>query len=237
MTNANISRVWAVVGLFLLGYTINAFLHDRGAGAIVKQALLDDRHVPNDYYSIIIVGFTLGLLCIVGCVYQRRVLSQTNVNRLPIVGFRRPEMSDWKIRVYQWFFYIVLVVLPSLALLQFWGQMTSHGRLFEDIQIGQKDAPLEGQALNTFRGLVKGFTTLPNGKRICLVTTDDVYRFSGEFQKSGSPCSNSDMKGWSGGADFLPIISPALLVGATLIGWLGALYLSYSIWKQPKQSV
>lgn len=229
MNDKNLNKLWNVTALFLVGYTGNAFLQDRRGTLLFKEHLVDNRHVPNDYFSIIVVGVILGLISTIGVSYSRRVANKRNQSGMPVVYLEPEDRLDLPMRAYQGFCFFAFVVVPFLALFQFWGQLTAHGRLFEDVQVRPNDPPVPGHPLNTLDGIETALTLLPNGKRFCLVTSDDAYRFSGEPGKSGSPCSDSDMKGWSGGIDFIPIFSPTVLILSTAFGWLGAVYLSYSL--------
>jgi len=237
MKTRSLQSIWTAVGLFLIGYTINAFLKDRGANLLFKPALVDERHVSNDYFSIIIIGFVLFVLSYVGLLYAHQKGPGAGVNGIPLTGLKIMDLSQDLFAKYQLFFYVLFIVVPSLTLLQFWGQLISHGRLFQDANLPTGSPPLEGIPLNSIQGLARALTLPLNSGRICLVTSDDAYRFHAAANAAndvtGSPCSATDMKGWDGGSDFIPLLSPFLLIGATLLGWIAAARFSIYIWIRP----
>jgi hypothetical protein len=230
-----LTGIWTTVALYLVTYTVNAFLHDRGGPLPFKRVLFDERHVPNDYYSIIAVGSVLFVLCVIGLYYARlQGPPGVGVKGIPVVGLKSLDLPPDLFVKYQFFFYVIFIVLPAASLLQFWGQLVTDGRLFHDAQIAAGSPPVEGISLNSVQGLIKALTLPPGSGRICLVTSNDAYRFQAAAGSvntaTGSPCSKKDMKGWDAGIEFVPLISPLLLIGATFLGWGSAARFSKYIW-------
>lgn len=234
MTLVSLRRLWTIVGAFLAAYTINAFLNDRGAKMAFKVALVDDRHVPNAFFSIIIIGLTLSVLTFIGRLHARQVQDVTGLARLPVVALDDVDPKTKIGSLYQLFFFVLFVLIPALSLLQFWGQLITHGRVFSAESVKAADPAVPGIELRSAEGIWQVLRLPLNSRRLCLVTSDDAYHFSASGKpgdpSSGSPCSATDMTGWSGGSDFLPIFSPLIVIVATAAGWVGVLMLAILLW-------
>jgi hypothetical protein len=126
-----LGRIWGVVGLFLAVYTFNAWSLSQGGPALGSVLLLDPRPTIACYYAIVVISISLVVLNAAGALHATKVDGGW-VDRLPLVGFS-PEVSATidrdtaSVKVYQAACFIIMVLLPSVALLRMCDEVMSEG--------------------------------------------------------------------------------------------------------------
>jgi hypothetical protein len=252
-----LSKLWTVLGSVLLFYTLNAWLQSQGGGLLFKVAILDEREVPNAYFSIIICGTLLTVLCLIGSEFARISAGLSRFGRWPVVELEELDFGDRSARVYQVFFLLIFVAVPLGAIVHFWDEMISHGAVFrKDIVVlapasgeggaarlvlevgGDADAPVKFKPIASIGGPV------PPGKTLCLASWQggneglSTLLYARALADEGrvpsarvahDPCRDSEQPKWYGGVTWLPVLSPVLLLTTTLGGLGMSLRLFWSI--------
>lgn len=211
---------------------------------LFKVAMIDEREVPNAYFSIIICGVLLTVLAIIGRAYARKSVSLPRFARWPVVGLEDLDFSSWSARIYQSFFLLVFVVVPLAAVIHFWDELTKYGAIFrKDIVVvgadrgdvpvlelqkgGLASPPLKLDSIWSIWG------PMPEGRHLCLASWQggneglrQLLSAKAEIARNTSvptvvahdPCKDSDSPRWQGGVTWVPVVSPLLLVFSTVFG-------------------
>jgi len=119
VTLPQISKVWTVVGLFLLYYVLNTWIVTQGGQEIFGAKLIVTGRIPAALWGIPIGCVLLLLNSLVGLHYARRTGPGWH-NRIPIVGFETIDTDSREGRFYQGTMLGLLSFLPAVALVHFW---------------------------------------------------------------------------------------------------------------------
>lgn len=119
MSNQQISKVWTVVGLFLLYYVLNTWIVTQGGQEIFGAKLIVPNRAPAAMWGIPVACIALALNSIVGIYYARRT-GPCWSNRVPLVGFEAINMNSPEGKFYQGVMLVLLSLLPALAIAHFW---------------------------------------------------------------------------------------------------------------------
>ncbi|SFM85547.1 hypothetical protein SAMN05216573_10516 [Bradyrhizobium sp. Rc3b] len=156
MSNQQMSKVWTVVGLFLLYYALNTWIVTQGGQEIFGAKLIVSNRAPAAMWGIPIICIALFLNSIVGTHYARRTGPNWH-ERVPIVGFDNISSGTREGRFYQGSMLALLSLLPAVALLHFW-------RLFLSANVVTTEKPpREASSIWDWSAL----TTLNDPARIC----------------------------------------------------------------------
>jgi hypothetical protein len=133
MTLSQISKVWTVVGLFLLYYVLNTWIVTQGGQEIFGAKLVVSYRIPAAMWGIPIACVLIGLNSVVGLHYAG-LTGPAWHDRVPVVGFERIDTSSREGKFYQGTMLALLSLLPALALIHFW-------RLFNNAKVVTTDNP------------------------------------------------------------------------------------------------
>lgn len=117
MTEAHLARLWIVVGLFLVFYSLNTWIVSQGGKALFGVELLDDQPVTSALVAIPICAVLLVLQCRIGMAYADRSGMRRQWHaRTPVVGLDGLKTGSREGKLYQAFFLILFVIVPVAAL-------------------------------------------------------------------------------------------------------------------------
>ncbi|GHG25280.1 hypothetical protein [Paracoccus aerius] len=120
MTAAHYSRLWLAVGLVLVFYSLNSWIAGQGGKPIFNIELVDDRPVASALIALPICTLLLTLLCRIGvCFAKASPRARSWHERMPLVGLDGVRTGSPEGRLYQGFFLLIFVGLPSAALVYF----------------------------------------------------------------------------------------------------------------------
>lgn len=119
MTLQQLSKIWTIVGLSLLYYTMNSWIVVQGGQEIFGAKLIVSNRVPAAMWAIPITCLILLLNSVVGIRYARRAGPSWN-DRIPIVGFESIVTSSSEGKFYQGTMLFLLSFLPAVVLVHFW---------------------------------------------------------------------------------------------------------------------
>jgi hypothetical protein len=230
MDERALRQLWSILGAVTAYYSLSAWLHSQGGGALFSAAFVDDRKVPNAYFSIIIVGVLVTLLCLIGARYAQLKRSNgvgAGLARLPVSVIEAVDTKKLDGRLFQTFFVITFILIPLGSTIHFWDKLTTNGHVFshpqDDLQAKSRDWPLSSQwyshaVLFGEQGVL----------RYCIAHQD-----SADSPPNGNPCVavNGTERG---GVDWLPIWSPLLLLLSTFGAWATALFFAFQIFVAKK---
>lgn len=149
MTAAHYSRLWLAVGLVLVFYSLNSWIAGQGGKPIFNIELVDDRPVASALIALPICAVLLTLLCRIGVRFAKaspraRVWHQ----RMPLVGLEGVRTGSPEGRLYQGFFLLVFVGLPTAALVYF-ADRVRKAKVFDTENGCAEMAPLDPVPLGT----------------------------------------------------------------------------------------
>lgn len=131
MTRIHLNKLWTAIGLALAFYMFNAWSASRGGALLFKMVLLDERKVPNAYFSIIVIGLLSALASMIGRLYALQSnAAPTRFDRWPVIGLTDLDMRAPAAKAYQSFFLILILILPLASLIHFWRIVIDDGALF-----------------------------------------------------------------------------------------------------------
>lgn len=199
MTTAHYSKLWTIVGLALVFYSLNAWIASQGGQPFLSAKLLEDRPVLSALLAIPICGALLALLCEIGIRYARGSGASGWHARLPVVGLDGLKTGSREGRAYQGFFLTLFVIIPSGALIHFINKSSAAKVVVNDATrrevsiVHFPDAPLSWS------------------------TWDDGFRIGQSIPPPGKPLE--DMVTW------LPVLEPLVFVLLVVLAFWRALVL------------
>jgi hypothetical protein len=134
MTQQQLSKIWTVVGLFLLYYALNTWIVVQGGQEIFGAKLIVGNRVPAAMWGIPITCVVLLVNSLVGLRYARRTAPGSWHDRIPIVGFEGIVTNSSEGKVYQGTMLFLLSFLPAAVLIHFW-------RIFNSAKVVTTDDP------------------------------------------------------------------------------------------------
>ncbi len=119
MSEQQISKVWTVIGLFLLYYVLNTWIVTQGGQEIFGAKLIVSGRAPAAMWGIPVACIALFLNSIVGIHYAWRTGPRWS-NRVPLVGFEKINADSREGKFYQASMLTLLSLVPVIALIHFW---------------------------------------------------------------------------------------------------------------------
>src|ERR1700733_12511031 len=119
MNEQQVSRIWTVIGLFLLYYVLNTWIVTQGGQEIFGAKLIASGRAPAAMLGIPIACIALLLNSIVGIHYAYRTGPRWS-DRVPLVGFENIDAQSREGRFYQGSMLALLSLVPSVAVVHFW---------------------------------------------------------------------------------------------------------------------
>lgn len=249
MNASALTKLWTALGSILAYYSANAWLHDRNAGLLFDVLLIDERRVPNAYFSIIIVGTLLILTCKVGAAYAKLQPHANWAGRIPVVFVDSLMFDTRAARLYQAAVLFAFVVLPAGCLLHMCNQLYKYGALFPDVKVARatSEACLSGMQSSQngecvpepFR--LKGAGILAAAIHVrpdyCIMEWHDGYpgllrRFDAQVAGKMMPgtdtnqdlpehnaCRDSPKLNWTGGVTWIALASPLALACSVIFAF------------------
>lgn len=124
MSRANLTALWASLGLFLVYYAVNSYIRTQGGEPILDAKLVVSGRTPAAVVGIVVCSVTLLLVALVGRRYARHPRSGHEWHRrLPVVGLKGLNTGSTDGQVYQAASLVVFLGLPLIALVHFWRVM------------------------------------------------------------------------------------------------------------------
>ncbi len=108
MSDANLTRLWNVIGSINCLYALNTWIFSQGANPIFNIKILDDRPVPASYFGAIIVSSLLLLLIEIGKKYLKGKEVLLWSERFPTTYLNDVNPRDKLIKTYKGFFLLSL---------------------------------------------------------------------------------------------------------------------------------
>lgn len=247
MDASTLAKLWTALGAILAYYSANAWLQDRGAGLLFKALLIDNRLVPNAYFSVIIIGLLLTVTSILGVAYARLHPSANWAGRVPIVFVKRLDFDSRAARTYQAAILFAFVVLPATCLVHMCNQLYKYGALFPDATVtratsdacpsGVQFSRTKACAPEAFRLKGSGMlaAAIHTGPERCIMAWHGGYRGlldrfaaqgaatkaarteSKEDLPTHNACRDNDKLSWTGGVTWVPIVSPLVMVSLAML--------------------
>ncbi len=230
MNQASRTQIWTVLGLATAAYALNGLLNDRGASTILAAPLIDDRRIAGAYFGIILIASLVSLAAEVARRYASASPQPNWCAKVPVVGLAAPSGNSLEWKCYQGFFLFAFSVFPLLVIGLLWLTLLSHGRVIpaNNIAPGQK---VEGMTLSTFKGFSAAALVSPEISRHCLVASDEPFELKPDLtehpqqlsqdQVSVDPCHRQEagrgIAAVEGGVDWIPVLSPLLLLGLSIL--------------------
>ncbi len=134
MTQQQLSKIWTVVGLFLLYYALNTWIVVQGGQEIFGAKLIVGNRVPAAMWGIPVTCLVLFVSSLVGLRYAQRTAPGNWHDRIPIVGFESIVTNSPEGKVYQAVMLFLLSLLPAAVLIHFW-------RIFNSAKVVTTDDP------------------------------------------------------------------------------------------------
>lgn len=119
MSEQQISKIWTVIGLFLLYYVLNTWIVTQGGQEIFGAKLIVSSKAPAAMWGIPIACLALLANSLVGIHHAMRTGPSWS-DRLPLVGFEKISRSSREGKVYQGSMLVLLSLVPAIALIHFW---------------------------------------------------------------------------------------------------------------------
>lgn len=149
MTPAHLTRLWLVVGLVVVFYSLNSWIAGQGGNPIFDINLVDDRPATSTLIAMPICALLLTLLCRIGIRFAKASPdARFWLERMPVVGLEGLNTSSPEGRRYQGFFLFLFIGLPSAALVYFTDRVL-EAKVFDRQTPDAKLAPLDGVPLST----------------------------------------------------------------------------------------
>ena len=120
MSSHQISKIYAVIGIFLFYFTIDTWSVTQGGQVIFGSKGVDPHRVLAAMNGIQICSFLLLLISIIGIIYARRSGGAKWHERIPILGFESLDTGSPAGKVYQTTAIVGLSIIPTIALTHFW---------------------------------------------------------------------------------------------------------------------
>jgi hypothetical protein len=156
MSEQQISKVWTVIGLFLLYYVMNTWIVTQGGQEIFGAKLIVSSRAPAAMWGIPVASIALLLNSVVGTYYARRTGPRWS-NRVPVVGFEKINPDSREGKFYQGSMLALLSLVPTVALVHFWRLLILSNVVTTD------DPPRPVSSIWSWSAL----TTLNDPARIC----------------------------------------------------------------------
>ncbi|MGX1233616.1 hypothetical protein AB7M71_006708 [Bradyrhizobium japonicum] len=134
MTQQQLSKIWTVVGLFLLYYALNTWIVVQGGQEMFGAKLIVGNRVPAAMWGIPVTCLVLFVNSLVGLRYAQRTPPGNWHDRIPIVGFESIVTNSPEGKVYQGVMLFLLSLLPATVLIHFW-------RIFNSAMVVTTDDP------------------------------------------------------------------------------------------------
>src|SRR6266446_9427155 len=100
MSPQQISKVYAVIGIFLLYFAIDTWSVTQGGQVIFGSKGVDPHRVNAAMNGIAICSALLSLISIVGIIYARRTGAKWH-ERIPVAGFESIDTGSLEGKLYQ----------------------------------------------------------------------------------------------------------------------------------------
>ena len=121
MSPQQLSKVYSVIGIFLLYFTIDTWSVTRGGQIIFGSKGVDPHRVHAAVNGIPIFSFLLCLISIVGIIYAGRSgIDAKWHSRVPILGFESMNTGSLEGKLYQAASLIGVSIVPAIGLLSLW---------------------------------------------------------------------------------------------------------------------
>lgn len=156
MSEQQISKVWTVIGLFLLYYVMNTWIVTQGGQEIFGAKLIVSSRAPAAMWGIPVASIALLLNSVVGTYYAGRTGPRWS-NRVPVVGFEKINPDSREGKFYQGSMLALLSLVPTVALAHFWRLLILSNVVTTD------DPPRPVSSIWSWSAL----TTLNDPARIC----------------------------------------------------------------------
>jgi hypothetical protein len=119
VSEQQISKIWTVIGLFLLYYVLNTWIVTQGGQEIFGAKLIVSHRAPAAMWGIPIACLALLANSLVGIHYARQTGPGWS-NRVPLVGFEKINRDSREGKIYQGSMLALLSLVPAMALIHFW---------------------------------------------------------------------------------------------------------------------
>lgn len=217
MTQAALTKLWTAVGAVLAFLTIDTWLLTQGGTSLFDAPVLDDREVPAAYFASLVIGALLALVCNIGRLFAKRSPEDRWYARLPVVWLDDLDAMSKEGRRYQIFFLAAFVVLPALSLAHFNDKVLGSGRVVSTVT--KADPKVVSLFYIPPLSEILTFGIFRNA--YCL--GQDLDDFANNSDGRAAPCRRTP--NWPGGVTWFPIVSPLLMGGFTLWGWIATVRL------------
>jgi hypothetical protein len=156
MTSQQISKVWTVLSLALVYYSLNTYLVTQGGAAIFGATLIVSIRIPAAMMGIPICSILLLLCSLIGADYAGKDhLNWTD--RIPLVGFDQIDTATREAKLYHGTMLALLSFLPAVALIHFWSTFS------EAFAVTTKNPPVQIPSIWSWSAL----TSLNDPARVC----------------------------------------------------------------------
>ena len=234
MDKKALGKLWTIVGSITAYYVLAAWIHSQGGGVLFRASFVDSREVPNAYFSIIIGGTLVALLCLIGGRYallRRAEGAGGGLARLPVSVVDEVDTRRWDGWSYQAFFLVVFVLIPLAGNIHFWDKMLSYGHVFshpnKTTAMDATESPLNTELFS--KRVLFGQDKID---RFCI-----AHRDSNAARPDGNPCGDVKDQPRRGGPDWLPIWSPLLLALSTLAAWASAFWFAFALFSSDRRTM
>lgn len=190
MTQAQIAKLWTIVGIFQLYYVLNTWIVTQGGQEIFGAKLLLSSRVPAAMLGILICAALSIIVSALGTIYARRATSPW-ANRVPVVGFDEIDGHSREGTAYQGVMLSLISALPLLSLIHFW-DVLSKGKIVVNSSPPRRAGMWDWTAL---------------------ISLDDPARICTDLAEGATlACAK--------GATFFPLAEPLVLAILTICAWL-----------------
>jgi len=199
VTAVQLQRLWTVIGVVLVYWTINSWIVSQGGQEVFGVKLVSSKPVPAALIAIPVCSMLLILTSVIGCAYARRFGLGIWTTRIPVVGIDALRPRSTEAYLYQGFMLTLFSLVPVAGLVHFWDKV----RTAKIVTTGTPPTPVDSM-----------------WNWSALTTWNDPARICTEFKIGPTAVC-------SGNVTLLPGVEPlafalltAAAVGAVVVHWV-----------------
>jgi hypothetical protein len=210
MDKKALTAIWTGLSLAAVYYAINTYLVSQGMSTIFGTPVVDVRPIPSALFGLIIVPSILIPSGLVGALHAWRHGSQWH-ERIPTVFLKKLDTASMEGKVYQVVVLIIVLVVPTVAVLHFWDKINCSDCIFDTNNSGQRcSAQIPSTECHKELPMLKSIWEFQDNSK------SDRYRLGVDAGK--------DFGDKNGGVSFVPGLTPLLLLA------MNALSLASNLW-------
>ncbi len=120
MTNSQLAKAWAVIGLFALLFSLDSWLRTQGLSPMFGSKLPQpDQRSAAALFGFIVTAILIGTLLKVANVYTQRLSPSNLASRLPVAFYETLDTSQPEAITYQRLMFFAFHVVPLVAMAHF----------------------------------------------------------------------------------------------------------------------